>query len=108
MGAAASRSGRLRRAQGVGGGPVRGVEGAGDAGEGVRGELEHPRLADRYEVTEDDVRAFMQLRQSLRDYGISLLDVVIFDQEFHWWSLHELTSGTTVWPTAPKRSRRRH
>jgi hypothetical protein len=24
-------------------------------------------------------------------------DVMVFDQEFHWWSLHELTSGTMTW-----------
>jgi len=71
-------------------------------------EPRHEWLADRYEVTEDDARAFVQLRRALQENGISLLDAVIFDQEFHWWSLHELTSGTTVWPTAPKRSRPRH
>ena len=32
------------------------------------------------------------------EHGITLLDVMVFDQEFHWWSLHELTSGTTRWP----------
>ncbi len=61
-------------------------------------EPRHPWFADRYEVTEDDPRAFVELRDHLLEYDISLLDVVIFDQEFHWWSLHELTSGTTVWP----------
>ena len=30
-------------------------------------------------------------------YGITLVDVMVFDQEFHWWSLHELTTGSWSW-----------
>ena len=47
---------------------------------------------------EDDVRAFLDLRLHLRDaLGVELVDVVVFDDEGHWWSLHELTCGTTAW-----------
>jgi hypothetical protein len=60
-------------------------------------EPRHPGLADQYEVSEEDARAFLRLRRGLTRHGILLLDVMVFDQEFHWWSLHELTSGTTTW-----------
>jgi hypothetical protein len=60
-------------------------------------EPRHPWLGDRYEVSEDDARAFLRLRRGLACHSIVLLDVMVFDQEFHWWSLHELTSGTTTW-----------
>lgn len=58
-----------------------------------------PRHVGRrhYQVTEADAEAFVRLRAGLADLGVHLLDVVVFDQEFHWWSLHELTSGTTEW-----------
>jgi hypothetical protein len=60
-------------------------------------EPRHPWLGDCYEVSEEDARAFLTLRRSLARHDIVLLDVVVFDQAFHWWSLHELTSGSTVW-----------
>lgn len=53
---------------------------------------------DCYEVTEGDAAAFVTLRRLLGELGVSLLDVVVFDQERHWWSMHELTTGTTIWP----------
>jgi len=56
-------------------------------------EPRHEWLADRYEVTEDDARAFVQLRRALQENGISLLDAVIFDQEFHWRSHAERPDG---------------
>jgi hypothetical protein len=52
---------------------------------------------DGQEVTEGDVEAFLVLRNGLARHGVRLLDVVILNEEFHWWSLHELTSGTTTW-----------
>jgi hypothetical protein len=66
-------------------------------------EPRHPYQEDEYEVSEEDARAFIILRGRLAVYGISLLDVVVFDQDRHCWSLHELTSGTTAWtfPTQP-------
>lgn len=51
-------------------------------------------------VTEADAEAFVVLRSKLRCIGVSLLDGVIFDDHQHWWSLHELTSGSTRWPAA--------
>jgi hypothetical protein len=60
-------------------------------------EPRHEWLGDRYQVDEGDAQAFLSLRRSLAGHGITLLDVMVFDQEFHWWSLHELTSGSTAW-----------
>ena len=48
-------------------------------------------------VDEGDVAAFLTLRRKLRRVGVHLLDAVIFDDAGHWWSLHELTAGTTAW-----------
>ena len=50
-----------------------------------------------YRVDEGDAQAFIDLRRGLHELGITLLDVMVFDQECRWWSLHELTSGTTRW-----------
>ena len=62
---------------------------------------------DDYDVTEADAAAFLALRKGLGRFGVSLLDVVVFSEEFQWWSLHELTSGTTTWSFAAPLSRRR-
>ena len=51
-------------------------------------------------VGKGDVDSFVTLRRTLAGNGITLLDVVVFDQDRHWWSLHELTSGSTTWPTS--------
>ena len=48
-------------------------------------------------VTEADAKAFVELRRILGQEGIDLVDTVIFDGHAHWWSMHELTSGTTRW-----------
>jgi hypothetical protein len=60
-------------------------------------ESRHP-WHDTYHVGEKDPRAFLMRRRRLGQHGIALLDVMAFDQDFYWWSLHELTSGTTTWP----------
>ncbi|HEY7627653.1 MAG TPA: hypothetical protein VH761_11315 [Ilumatobacteraceae bacterium] len=60
-------------------------------------EPRHPWNADRYDVTEEDAAAFLRLRSGLAACGVTLLDVVVFDQACHWWSLSELTSGSTAW-----------
>lgn len=52
-------------------------------------------------MSEADARAFIVLRSKLRRIGVSLLDAVVFDDHQRWWSLHELTSGSTRWPVAP-------
>jgi hypothetical protein len=58
-----------------------------------------PRRPERHGpgVNEGDARAFLRLRTGLAEHGIDLLDAVVFDREYHWWSMHELTSGTTTW-----------
>ncbi len=56
---------------------------------------------DLYEVTEGDAEAFVVLRRGLARFGVTLLDVVVFDEDYHWWSLHELTSGSTAWTFGP-------
>lgn len=48
-------------------------------------------------VDEGDVRAFGDLRRKLTRVGVDLVDAVVFDDDGHWWSLHELTSETTAW-----------
>jgi hypothetical protein len=52
---------------------------------------------DRPGVDEGDAQAFVELRRGLALHGVTLLDVVVFDDDSHWWSLHELTSGSTAW-----------
>jgi hypothetical protein len=61
-------------------------------------EPRHKWLGDDYRVSEGDAQAFLELRRGLAEHGVTLLDLMVFDQEFHWWSLHELTTGTTTWP----------
>lgn len=59
-----------------------------------------------YEVTEGDARSFVVLRRSLAMLGVTLLEVVIIHDDFRWWSLHEITCGSTVWAFGPPVSRR--
>ncbi len=61
-------------------------------------EPRHHWLGDRYRPDEGDAQAFITLRSGLAGHGVTLLDVMVFDQELHWWSLHELTTGTLAWP----------
>ncbi len=46
---------------------------------------------------EGDVVAYHAVRRELAALGVTLLDAVIFDDKCHWWSMHELTTGTTRW-----------
>ena len=48
-------------------------------------------------VTEADAAAFVRVRRVLADLGVHLLDCMVFDDRGHWWSLHELTSGSLRW-----------
>lgn len=48
-------------------------------------------------VSEQDAKAFLELRAVLAEEGIELVDAVTFDHADHWWSMHELTSGTMDW-----------
>jgi hypothetical protein len=51
-------------------------------------------------VTEATVAAFLTVRDRLELLGVTLLDAVIFDDLRHWWSIHELITGTTAWLVA--------
>jgi hypothetical protein len=59
-------------------------------------EPRHPELRC-YRVDEGDAAAFVKLRRALARRRVTLLDVIILNEENQWWSLHELTTGTT-WP----------
>ena len=48
-------------------------------------------------VSEADAQAFHTLRANLSELGIDLVDAVVFDDQQHWWSMRELTLGTTSW-----------
>ncbi len=48
-------------------------------------------------MDEADAHTFLVLSRNLAGIGLRLVDAVIFDDEGHWWSLHELTTGTTRW-----------
>ncbi|HXH55957.1 hypothetical protein [Iamia sp.] len=54
-------------------------------------------------VDEADAEAFLRLRPQVESFGVELVDVVIFDDQCHWWSLHELTTGTASWTPQPMR-----
>lgn len=48
-------------------------------------------------VDEADARAFLTIRRRMGRLGVTVVDAVVFDDEGHWWSMHELTAGTTAW-----------
>ena len=52
----------------------------------------------RQPVDDGDAEAFLRLRDELGTVGLTLVDAVVFDDRWHWWSMHEETSGTTRWP----------
>ena len=54
---------------------------------------------DEQQPTEGDVAAFMALRRRVAARGIALVDDIVFDDAFHWWSMQELVSGSTAWPS---------
>lgn len=49
-------------------------------------------------VDDTDAVAFLRVREDLRSIGLTLVDAVVFDDQGHWWSMHEQTCGTTRWP----------
>lgn len=68
-------------------------------------DFRHERWDRRLEVTEADAAAFVRLRKGLARHGVRLLDaIVIADDRPRWWSLNELTTGTTEWefPANPR------
>ena len=52
----------------------------------------------RDQVDDSDPGAFLRLRDELRSIELLLVDAVVFDDQGHWWSMHEQTCGTTRWP----------
>jgi hypothetical protein len=50
-----------------------------------------------FEVNEGHVETFVELRDAVSMLDITLLDVIVVSGFERWWSLHELTSGTTEW-----------
>jgi hypothetical protein len=50
-----------------------------------------------FEVNEGHVEAFVELRDAVSTLDITLLDVIMVSGVERWWSLHELTSGSTSW-----------
>jgi hypothetical protein len=40
--------------------------------------------------SELDAHAYLVVREDLASIGVHLVDVMIFDGDFHWWSLHDL------------------
>lgn len=48
-------------------------------------------------VTEADAKAFIELRTWLGGRHIDLVDAVVFNDRLRWWSMRELTMGTTRW-----------
>lgn len=61
------------------------------------------KMRDGPTVDESDVEAFLRLRPQVEAMGVHLLDVLIFDDQCHWWSLHGLTTGSTAWAPPPLR-----
>jgi hypothetical protein len=61
-------------------------------------EPRQPYADDRYRVDEGDAAAFVKLRRGLARRSVTLLDVVILNQDNQWWSLHAITTGTPAWP----------
>jgi hypothetical protein len=48
-------------------------------------------------VTEHDTDDFLELQEQLDEVGVRLVDAIIFDDACHWWSMRELTTGSTHW-----------
>jgi hypothetical protein len=39
--------------------------------------------------SELDAQAYLVVRGDLASIGVNLVDVMIFDAHFHWWSMHD-------------------
>ena len=40
--------------------------------------------------SEGDAHAYLVVRGELASIGVNLVDAMIFDGDFHWWSMHDL------------------
>lgn len=54
-------------------------------------------MESRPAPTEADAAAFAVVERELASLGVHLVDVMVFDDQGHWWSLRELTTGSTSW-----------
>jgi hypothetical protein len=54
--------------------------------------VENRTLAWRKDVppSELDVQAFLAVRAEMASIGVNLVDAMIFDDDCHWWSMHDL------------------
>jgi hypothetical protein len=69
-----------------------------------------PRPRSQYRdgwVTEDDARIYLKLKDVMAEVGMNILDVIVTNDEHRWWSMHELTTGTTEWTFVPRLIRKR-
>jgi hypothetical protein len=48
-------------------------------------------------VDEGDAVAFGIVRRELASIGVRLVDALVFDDDGHWWSMRELTTGELSW-----------
>lgn len=53
-------------------------------------------------IEESDGEQLLRLRRHLAEVGVHLVDTVIVLAD-RWWSLHELTSGSTEWTMSSER-----
>lgn len=61
-------------------------------------ESRSPRSGTCLPPCDADREAFERLVQELGGVGVTLLDAVVFDDDGHWWSMRELTTGSIEWP----------
>jgi hypothetical protein len=57
----------------------------------------------RYEPNEADVAAFLRLRHWFAEHEVHLLDAIVLTDDYRWWSMHELVTGSTRWQFPPTR-----
>jgi len=63
-------------------------------------------MHDGPSIDERDARAFLTVKKAMAEVGMNILDVIIANDQNQWWSLHELTMGTTEWSFVPRLIRR--
>lgn len=51
-------------------------------------------------IDERDVQQFLRLRDALQPVGVNLVDAILVVED-RWWSLRELSAGTTKWDLQP-------
>lgn len=61
------------------------------------------RWADSPLVSEADGQAYQRLAEGLARRGVTLLDALLIGDQPVWWSMRELTTGSTAWPSPASR-----